>query len=82
MIATAAVNTIGSFVLGMLVGADADTMLIVGVGGLGAFTTFSTMISDTECIQRERSTPAAGLHLTGSIVVTVAAAWAGLVIGG
>ncbi|HVI37239.1 MAG TPA: CrcB family protein, partial [Gaiellales bacterium] len=44
---TFAINVIGSFLLGMLVGIHpADkTRIILGVGFLGAFTTFSTLMA-------------------------------------
>lgn len=42
---TLTVNLLGSFLLGALIGAKADVMLLLllGTGFLGAFTTFSTL---------------------------------------
>lgn len=42
---TLTVNLLGSFLLGILIGAKADVMLLLllGTGFLGAFTTFSTL---------------------------------------
>lgn len=42
---TLAVNLLGSFLLGIIMGAKAGTMimLLLGAGFMGAFTTFSTM---------------------------------------
>ena len=44
-IGTLTVNLLGSFLLGILIGAKADVMflLLLGTGFLGAFTTFSTL---------------------------------------
>lgn len=43
-----AINTLGAFLLGLLVAAGADTgrRLLLGVGFCGAFTTFSTFAVD------------------------------------
>jgi len=42
---TLTVNLLGSFLLGIIIGANADTMIVVlfGTGFMGAFTTFSTL---------------------------------------
>ncbi len=42
---TLTVNLVGAFLLGILTGAQADTLVILlyGTGFLGAFTTFSTL---------------------------------------
>jgi len=42
---TLTVNLSGAFLLGVIIGANADTMiaLLLGTGFLGAFTTFSTL---------------------------------------
>ncbi|MBD8036393.1 fluoride efflux transporter CrcB [Solibacillus sp. A46] len=44
-IGTLTVNLLGSFLLGILIGAKADVMfvLLFGTGFMGAFTTFSTL---------------------------------------
>lgn len=45
---TLAVNVAGSFLLGVLLGADvsATTLTVIGTGGCGALTTFSTFALD------------------------------------
>lgn len=52
---TFAINVTGAFALGVLIGReiDPDTLTVLGVGALGAFTTFSTAISHIENIQRD-----------------------------
>ncbi len=44
-IGTLTVNVVGAFLLGMIMGANADTMIVLlfGTGFIGAFTTFSTL---------------------------------------
>ena len=46
---TFVVNALGSFVLGIVTfaGVGDQTLLLVGVGGCGAFTTFSSFAHDT-----------------------------------
>jgi len=41
-IGTLLVNLVGSFALGLLAGAGGDSQTVIGIAGLGAFTTFST----------------------------------------
>lgn len=78
MLATAAVNIVGAFALGALVNAEADTLTIVGVGGLGSLTTFSTFVSQIECINRRAKRRDAVLYAVATIVVGIAAAWMGM----
>lgn len=49
---TLAVNLSGSFLLGLLAGAsvEGDARLLLGVGALGAYTTFSTWMLETQRI--------------------------------
>jgi CrcB protein len=77
---TLAVNLVGSFVLGLLVGQSDATTTVVGVAGLGTLTTWSTFIAEvvTEAaVDRRR---AAG-YFTASLVGGVGAAWLGLQLG-
>ena len=72
--ATLAINLLGSFALGVLVVlATDDVRLIVGVGFLGAFTTFSTFSVDTVTMLRAGRTSAAlayvALSLTGGVAM-------------
>lgn len=53
---TFGLNVFGSFALGWAHGSDADTLLVVGVGGLGSLTTFSTFVWQVECIARRGGT--------------------------
>lgn len=73
---TLAVNIGGSFLLGLLASSDASTstLAMVGVGGLGALTTFSTYISQIECINRQGTTRDAVLYGVASLVLGISAA--------
>jgi CrcB protein len=74
---TLLVNLVGSFLLGLLSGTSENTMAIAGVGALGAFTTFSTYISQIECIYRESELSDAVFYAIGAILAGVGAAYLG-----
>ena len=74
---TLGVNVVGAFLLGLLHGSSANTLLIIGVGGLGSLTTFSGVISHVECLGRESSTRDAALYLVGTVVLGILAGWIG-----
>lgn len=80
LIGTLVVNVAGSFLLGMLASSDTDPAIIVGVGGLGSLTTFSTYISQIECIGREASMIKAAAYGAGSLIAGVGAAAIGWTI--
>ncbi len=84
---TATVNLAGSLLLGVLVGwaggrtASTDVQLLVGVGLLGGFTTFSTwVVQGFGLLDASRYAAAAG-YLVGSVLLGVAGVWFGLAIG-
>lgn len=81
-------NVVGSLAMGLLVGAMAhgllgdgrqanDMRLLLGVGLLGGFTTFSTFSMDTVALWQRGETMAAG----GYVVASMAIALAGFVVG-
>lgn len=77
---TLAVNLSGAAALGLLHGAGAaDTLaLVVGTAGLGTFTTFSTLIYETERLLEEGDRRLAAANIAGSMalgLVVVAASW-------
>ncbi|WP_248243386.1 fluoride efflux transporter FluC [Microbacterium kunmingense] len=79
------VNVTGSFLLGLLTGAalalDDSLVAIVGVGFLGAYTTFSTVSVETMLFaERGRWRLALG-NVVGTLLAAVAAAGAGLLLG-
>jgi fluoride exporter len=84
---TMAVNVVGSFVLGALVetmalvwspGAELRAFLVVGI--LGAFTTFSTFSLDVVTLYERGAFMEAGFYVIASMVVSIAALFAGLAI--
>lgn len=74
--ATLAVNTGGSFVLGLLTGAGGPTRLVLGTGFCGAYTTFSTFAVEAD---RLPARPAAG-YVALTLVAGLAAAAAGMAL--
>lgn len=85
--ATTLINLIGSLAFGVLVGLfrtgrlSEDALLIVGVGLLGGFTTFSTWKVD---LVEEARTLTSMVARTGPVLATgLALAWLGIsVVGG
>jgi CrcB protein len=78
------VNFLGSFVLGVLVGAEATpgAMALVGTGFCGAFTTYSTFSYETHRLLEARSIALAAGNVVGSLALTLAAAIVGYIVGG
>ena len=76
---TFCINILGCFLLGIAVASELPPVLyrLVGIGFLGAFTTFSTFSYETLQLLRERRPVAAGMYCAGSIVLGVATFLAG-----
>ena len=74
-IGTLAINVVGAFLLGALLASGASSMVrtAVGVGFLGAFTTFSTFAVEARDLDRS----AAAVYVVASVVLGIAAATAG-----
>ena len=81
---TLAVNLSGAFALGLLVGAEVagDALLLVGTGLLGAYTTFSTWMFESQRLAEDGELRRGVANLLGSLVLGVAVAWLGREIGG
>lgn len=79
-----AINTSGSFVLGLLVGSGlgAVPLLIGGTGFCGAYTTFSTFAYETVVLAERRQPVAAVVNVLGSIAGGLGAAALGIWLGG
>ena len=83
---TFVVNVGGCLALGILTGfglyhdLSATTRTIVGTGGLGAYTTFSTFTFETVRLAEEGAVEAALLNVGASLLVGLAAATLGLAL--
>jgi CrcB protein len=78
-----AVNLSGAFLLGVVVGAAVrdDAYRLVATGLLGAYTTFSTWMFDSDRLAREGRRTAAALYLAGSLLLGLLAVWLGRELG-
>ncbi|HET8561738.1 MAG TPA: fluoride efflux transporter CrcB [Marmoricola sp.] len=83
-VGTLAVNLSGALVLGLLDGAvlPPHAAMVVGTGLVGAYTTFSTWMFETQRLAEERQLLRAAGNLAVSVVAGVAVAVLGLWIGG
>jgi CrcB protein len=83
---TLTVNVTGCLALGLLTGLglyhdlDATTRVVVGTGGLGAFTTFSTVTFETVRLAEEGAVNEAARNAGANLVVGLAAVSAGLAL--
>ena len=80
------VNVSGSFALGVITGLGAaiapELSLVLGLGLLGGYTTFSTVSVETVLLAQRRRWRDAALNLFGTLALAVAAAGLGLLLGG
>ena len=86
---TFVINVSGAFVLAFLLeslqrrnASDHWLRLLVGVGVLGAFTTFSTMATELALLWRGGDAGIALAYAAASVAAGVAAVFAGLVLAG
>lgn len=81
---TFVVNVSGSLLLGLLIGAKAghDLRLLLGTGLLGAFTTFSTWMFETERMTADGAVRGATTNVVVSLGLGFAAVALGIELGG
>jgi len=77
-IETLLINTVGSFILGLTVRSDGNTVLILGTGFAGAFTTWSTFAVETHHMFDHKHHLKAWLYLALTLVLGIFAAWLGV----
>lgn len=85
---TLAANVLGGLLMGVLIGvltlrggADQERWrLLLGVGVLGGFTTFSAYSLEVVLMIERRAYAQAALYSVGSVVLSVAALFAGLIL--
>ena len=80
---TLAVNVSGAVILGLLTGLALghDEALLAGTAAVGSYTTFSTWMLETQRLTEERQYRTAVLNVVVSLVLGVAAAAVGRLIG-
>jgi CrcB protein len=74
---TLAVNLSGAFLLGLLSDVTGDAYLLAGTATLGAYTTFSTWMFESQRATEEGRPRVAIANLAISLVLGLAAAWLG-----
>lgn len=83
LLGTLAVNLTGSFALGLLDGIvlPDDLELVVSTGLIGAYTTFSTWMLETQQLASDGRRLQAATYVVVSLAAGLALAWLGLRLG-
>jgi CrcB protein len=76
---TLAVNTTGSFLLGVVAGAalDADAYRLIATGLLGAYTTFSTWMLESQRLGEDGRLRAGVVNVVAALAIGLVAVWLG-----
>ncbi|HCE3105394.1 TPA: fluoride efflux transporter CrcB [Vibrio parahaemolyticus] len=81
---TLTVNVVGSFIMGLLIAAFESEILatepwrqVIGLGFLGAFTTFSSFSMDNVLLMQQGAFFKMGLNILLNVVLSISAAWIG-----
>ncbi|MDF4896765.1 fluoride efflux transporter CrcB [Vibrio parahaemolyticus] len=81
---TLTVNVVGSFIMGLLIAAFKSEILatepwrqVIGLGFLGALTTFSTFSMDNVLLVQQGAFFKMGLNILLNVVLSISAAWIG-----
>lgn len=77
---TLVVNVTGGFLLGLLSDVGPPAVTVVGVGGLGAYTTFSSFARDAVALAEQRHVMLASAYIAATYVLGIGAAVAGVAI--
>lgn len=79
---TLVVNVTGSFLLGLMSEMTQPALTILGVGGLGAYTTFSSFARDAVALAEQDRLRLSVLYVAASCALGVGAAALGVAIAG
>ena len=79
-IGTLVVNVSGSFLLGLLWNVAPPALTVLGMGGLGAFTTFSSFARDAVALTELRKWGPAAIYVAASCALGIGAAALGVAI--
>ncbi len=79
---TLAANTLACLCLGLLHGTGSTSEVLLGVGFLGALSTWSTLANEVAALHREGRSATALLYLGTTLVFGIASAWLGLSLVG
>ncbi|MDN3608660.1 fluoride efflux transporter CrcB [Vibrio ostreicida] len=81
---TLTVNVMGSFIMGLLIAAFENELIatepwrqVLGLGFLGALTTFSTFSMDNVLLMQQGAFLKMGLNVLLNVVLSISAAWLG-----
>lgn len=74
---TLAVNMLGSFLLGMVLGMDNELLrILLGTGLCGALTTYSTFaVQGVQLVRRRHGAAHVALHLVGGLSLAALGMW-------
>ena len=81
---TLTVNVMGSFLMGLLIASFENELLasepwrqVIGLGFLGALTTFSTFSMDNVLLMQQGAFFKVGLNIISNVLLSISAAWLG-----
>lgn len=77
---TLAVNVTGSFCLGLLSQLDSPAITVIGVGGLGAYTTFSSFARDAVALAEDGNARHAAVYVAATCAFGIGAAALGVAL--
>ncbi len=81
-VGTMVVNITGSFLLGLLSELAPPALTILGVAGIGAYTTFSSFARDAVALAEQNRLRLAGLYVAASCALGTGAAATGVALAG
>lgn len=79
---TLIVNVTGSFLLGLLVTTAPPVVTVLGVAGLGTYTTFSSFARDTAALIEQKRVALAATYVGVTLTLGIAAAAVGVALAG